>query len=211
VAQVERHGPPPATFSRPAAVVSRAQPGARATQALPGRGPGRPAISRAAPIAPAARIIQQGQGRPPTTQFAQKPAGIARLGGWSRPARGPARDQAAQQWRQGHQGWDQSAPWRRDRNWWRGNDAFSLYVGVRSGFFFIPEIGYVSAPRQYRGHHWQAGQYLPNWFWRYRVSDYWNYGLPEPPDGCFWVWVNNDMALIDTGDGFILDIVHNAW
>lgn len=141
----------------------------------------------------------------------QRPANTPQLGGWSRTARGPAQVQAGQQWRQGHRGWDQSAPWRRDRNWWRGNSAFSLYLGPRVGFFFIPDMGYISVPHQYRNHHWQAGQYLPNWFWRYEVNDYWNYGLPEPPDGCAWVWVNNDVALVDLSDGYILDIVHNAW
>jgi len=72
-------------------------------------------------------------------------------------------------------------------------------------------MGYISVPHQYRRHHWQAGQYLPNWFWRYAVREYWSYGLPDPPDGCAWVWVNNDVALIDLSDGYILDIVHNVW
>ncbi len=125
--------------------------------------------------------------------------------------RGTARVQAGQQWRQAHAGWDQGAAWRRDRNWWRGNSAFRLFVGARSGFFFIPAIGYVSVPVAYRQHEWRPGEYLPRWFWRYEVRDYWSYGLPQPPYGCAWVWVNNDVVLIDTSDGYILDIDYNVW
>ena len=124
---------------------------------------------------------------------------------------GPARVQQSQQWRQSHSGWDGRSPWRQNPNWWRGNAAFRLFGGERLGFFFIPGFGYVSAPAEYRVHYWRADDTLPSWFWRYQVRDYWNYGLPQPPEGCVWVWVDNDVALIDASDGYILDIVHNAW
>jgi Ni/Co efflux regulator RcnB len=140
-----------------------------------------------------------------------RPANVQVLSGWNRAAAGPAQAQAGQQWRQAHSGWDSGARWRGNQNWWRGDAGFRLFGGERIGFFFIPELGYISAPAEYRSHHWRAGDQLPNWFWRYQVRDYWNYGLPEPPDGCAWVWVNNDVALIDTSDGYILDIDHNVW
>ncbi|MDR3507191.1 MAG: RcnB family protein [Caulobacteraceae bacterium] len=133
------------------------------------------------------------------------------MGGWSPAARGPARAQAGDQWRQGHRDWDQGAPWRQNHNWWQGNASFRLYAGPRIGFFFIPDQGYISVPSQYRSRHWEAGQYLPAWYRRHLVRYYWNYGLPVPPNGCAWVWVNNDVALIDRSDGYILDIVHNVW
>ncbi|MFI4974537.1 MAG: RcnB family protein [Caulobacterales bacterium] len=144
-------------------------------------------------------------------QAAKPPANIARLGDWNPTVRGADRDQAGQQWRQGHQGWDQRAPWRGNTNWWRGHSGFRLYVGARLGFFFIPELGYIAVPHQYEQHYWRAGDTLPSWFWRYKVRDYWNYGLPQPPDGCAWVWVDNDVALVEMSDGYIVDIVHNAW
>jgi Ni/Co efflux regulator RcnB len=144
-------------------------------------------------------------------QAARPPANLPVLSGWNRGVTGPDRDREGQQWRQAHGGWDNQAPWRSNRNWWRGNAAFRLFSGERIGFFFIPGFGYVSPPVEYRTHYWRAGDQLPNWFWRYQVRDYWNYGLPEPPDGCIWVWVDNDVALIDADDGYILDIVHNAW
>lgn len=140
-----------------------------------------------------------------------RPANVQVLAGWNRPAPGRAREQAGQQWRQSHNSWDDGARWRGNQNWWRGDPGFRLFAGVRIGFFFVPELGYVSAPAQYRSRHWRAGDELPNWFWRYQIRDFWNYGLPQPPDGCVWVWVNNDVALMDASDGYILDIHHNAW
>jgi Ni/Co efflux regulator RcnB len=141
----------------------------------------------------------------------QAPAGPAALGGWRAPPRGPARDQAGQQWRQSHQGLDNSAPWRRSRDWWRNDSGFRLFQGPRIGFFFVPELGYIVLPHQYRSRHWQAGDYLPDWFRRYAVRDYWRYGLPQPPPGCIWVWLNGDVALIDRSDGYILDVIRNVW
>ena len=133
------------------------------------------------------------------------------LADWSRTVRGPDRDQAAQQWRQGHHDWDSRTPWRGNTDWWRGDSGFRLFSGARIGFFFIPEMGYVSVPQEYQHHYWRAGDTLPNWFWRYQVRDYDRYGLPQPPDGCVWVWLDGDVALMDTSDGYILDIVHNLW
>ncbi len=146
------------------------------------------------------------QGR---TQTARPPA--APLSGWTPPPRGPARDQAGQQWRQSHQGWDNGARWRQGGSWWQGDSAFSLFLGPRVGFFFIPSYGYIAPPQAYRDHRYQPGDYLPSWFWRYRVTNYAHYGLPRPPRGCMWVWVNNNVALIDTSDGYILDMERNIW
>jgi len=162
---------------------------------------------------------QNFQGQPGQPRFGQRqvrhamqpPANQPALAHWDRSVTGHARSQASQQWRQANAGWDSHALWRRNANWWRGNGAFRQYGGVRVGFFFIPAFGYVSAPAQYRERHWRSGEQLPNWFWRYGVRDYWDYGLPQPPDGCGWVWVNDDVALIDLSDGYILDIEHNVW
>ncbi len=72
-------------------------------------------------------------------------------------------------------------------------------------------MGCIAVPSQYEHGYWTPGSYLPNWLWRFKVTDYWRFGLPEPPDGCVWVWVDNNVALIDTSDGYILDIVRNVW
>jgi Ni/Co efflux regulator RcnB len=155
--------------------------------------------------------VQVGPVRRPGGKAARPPAGVPRLGDWNRTVRGPDRDQAGQQWRHGHSNWDSRSPWRQNPNWWRRDRSFRLFLGPRIGFFFIPDFGYVRAPQQYERHYWRTGEFLPNWFWRYEVRAYWRYNLPQPPDGCMWVWVDNDIALIDASDGYILDIVHNAW
>lgn len=139
------------------------------------------------------------------------PINIPGLSGWNRGGPGWDRNRAGQEWRARHGGWDHNAPWRHRRDWWRHHRAWRFYFGERVGFFFIPAFGYVSVPVEYRTHYWRAGEYLPNWFWRFQVREYWDYGLPRPPDGCMWVWVSNDVALVDMSDGYILDIVHNAW
>jgi Ni/Co efflux regulator RcnB len=74
----------------------------------------------------------------------------------------------------------------------------------------VPGRGYVRAPPIYQRHYWPPGDILPEWYWRYEIADYGRYGLPMPPDGCRWVWVDDDVALIDA-DGFILDVVRNVW
>jgi Ni/Co efflux regulator RcnB len=133
------------------------------------------------------------------------------VGIWNRNLRGPDNDRAADQWRREHHGWDRASPWQRNPNWWQHNRAFRFYFGPRIGFFFIPNYGYIAAPQQYRINYFRPGDYLPSWFWRYIVRDYSLYGLPPPPSGCAWVWVDNDVALIDLSDGYIIDIVHNVW
>ena len=179
-------------------------PGGVAGHGTPGGGVGQGPLVNQAPVQ-----SHGPGGRPP--QPGRTPPKTPALGGWNQAVRGTARLQAGQQWRQAHRGWDQSAPWRANRNWWRGNAAFRLFAGPRVGFFFIPGAGYISVPTAYAQRSWRPGDYLPNWFWRYQVRDYWSYGLPQPPFGCAWVWVNNDVALIDTTDGYILDIDYNIW
>ena len=126
------------------------------------------------------------------------------------PAQVPDR-RGGQQWRQQYRGWDQYAAWRQRSDWWRNDSAFRLFNGLRFGFFFVPERGYIALPAQYRNRHWREGDYLPSWFRAYTVRDYERYGLPRPPRGCVWVWLNGDVALIDRSDGYILDIARNVW
>lgn len=130
---------------------------------------------------------------------------------WSRGLHGPDRDRAGRDWRDQHRNWDRNSPWRRDPNWWRHDRGFRRYLGPRLGFFFIPDLGYYAVPSMYEQRYWTVGEYLPNWFWRFEVRDYYRYGLATPPDGCAWVWVDDDVALIDLSDGYIIDIVHNLW
>lgn len=175
-------------------------PSGSAQGVFQGRGPNAPPAAHRGPVGPGAQAS-----RAPAVR--QPPA----LTGWNGNVRGPQRAQLGQQWRGQHRNWDQQAPWRGNRDWWRGDPSFRLFTGARIGFFFFPGYGYIAPPHQYRDHHWQAGDYLPRWFWRYSVKHYASYGLPRPPVGCTWIWLNGNVALVDRSDGYILDIVYNVW
>ncbi len=66
-------------------------------------------------------------------------------------------------------------------------------------------------PRSYWGRTWSEGQYLPDTFWRYQLNDWRTYGLGYPPAGTRWVLVDNTIYLIDEHDGYIIEVIRDAW
>ena len=82
---------------------------------------------------------------------------------------------------------------------------------MRIGFYFAPNYGYYSVPRNYWGQRWRTGEYLPSIFWRYQLDDWRTYGLGYPPEGTRWVLVHNHIYLIDQYDGYIIDVIYDAW
>ena len=204
-AAVSSPGAPPQVQHRPGDFAHRAP------NLPPAGGPPQTVHPPGAGPHPAPQTIRPPGVAPPQAPGVRRPSGVPQLGDWNRALRGVDRDAAARAWREGHRDWDRQSPWRRDRDWWRGSAAFRLFLGPRLGFFFIPELGYVSAPPEFEHRAWRAGERLPRWFWRYVVEDYWTYGLPAPPYGCAWVWVGHDVALIELDDGYILDLVRNVW
>ena len=144
----------------------------------------------------------QQQGRP------QQQAGQA---GVSRTAVATRHVQQSNQWRSANSNWNSNTVWQRNPNWWRGNASFRNYTGVRVNFFYAPGLGYYRVPQEYWGRSWNTGAYLPLFFLRYAVNDYQAYGLPPPPYGCSWVWVNTSILLVDLSDGYILDEINNVW
>jgi len=66
-------------------------------------------------------------------------------------------------------------------------------------------------PRSYWNRRFYEGQYLPSIFWRYQLNDYSSWGLPWPPAWTMWVWVDNNIYLIDQYDGYIIDVIYDAW
>jgi len=107
--------------------------------------------------------------------------------------------------------------WRRDWNrrhgsgWWRNDRRFRGYSGFRIGFYFAPGYGYYRVPRSYWGQRYHVGDYLPSIFWRYQLDDWRTYGLGYPPEGARWVLVDNTIYLIDERDGYIIDVIQDAW
>lgn len=110
-----------------------------------------------------------------------------------------------------------SEQWRRNWNrtnradWWRSDRRFRGYTGLRIGFYFAPGYGYYQVPRNYWGQRYHVGQYLPSIFWRYQLNDWRTYGLGYPPPGTQWVLVDNHIYLIDQYDGYIIDVIFDAW
>ncbi|MFC5374314.1 RcnB family protein [Brevundimonas faecalis] len=115
-----------------------------------------------------------------------------------------------------HNRWNRDQ-WRRDwdrrhrGDWWRHDNRFRGWNGVRIGFYFAPGYGYYSVPRSYWNRQYYVGQYLPDIFWRYQVNDWRTYGLGYPPPGTRWVYVDNAIYLIDEYDGYIIEVVRDAW
>ena len=119
-------------------------------------------------------------------------------------------------YREFHNRWNRDQ-WRRDwdrrhrSDWWRHDQRFRGWSGVRIGFYFAPGYGYYSVPRSYWNRQYYVGQYLPDIFWRYQVNDWRTYGLGYPPPGTRWVYVDNSIYLIDDYDGYIIEVVRDAW
>jgi len=141
-------------------------------------------------------------------------------GGWDRDRYGGGRtwngDRHGRDYGGFRNRWDQN-DWRRDWNrgrgndWWRNDRGFRGYSGFRYGFYFAPNYGYYAVPRNYFGQRWSVGSYLPSIFWRYSLSDYRTYGLGYPPPGTRWVAVDTTIYLIDSADGYIIEVVYDAW
>lgn len=138
-------------------------------------------------------------------------------GGWNRPDRPNGghwdRDRERREFRQrfDSQRWRNDWNRRHGSNWWRNDSRFRGYTGFRMGFYFAPGYGYYSVPRSYWGRHYQVGDYLPEIFWRYQLNDWRTYGLGFPPEGARWVMVDNYIYLIDDYDGYIIDVIRDAW
>jgi Ni/Co efflux regulator RcnB len=174
----------------------------RGSQAVPQR--------QAAPQAqarPQRQAAPQAQARPQNQQAISK----GRQTVPNQSIRSASHVQQATQWRSTNPNWNSRTVWQRDPNWWNGNAGFKNYNGVRLNFFFAPGYGYYSVSREYWGHRWHVGDYLSSFFLRYVVSDYRNYGLPSPPYGYSWIWVNTSVLLVDRNDGYILDEEDNVW
>ena len=211
-AQAQR---PPAQARPAQARTAQARPGqARPGQAHPGMQQQRPPARAARPAGPprqaGAPAGRPAMGRPaPGREATGRPAPRPAMAARPRPT--PAHTAMRNNWRAAHQNWQVHTVWDRNRYWWRGNPAFSAYVGPRANYYFAPGFGYYAVPGQYWGRHWGIGAFLPLFFLSYIVADYAAYGLPPPPPGAAWVWVNNSVLLVNQSDGYVLDEVGNVW
>ncbi len=91
-------------------------------------------------------------------------------------------------------------------DWWRGRRGFEGYGGHRSGFWFAPGWGYYQVDPRWYGYDWEIGAVVPYELRSYYVSDPEDYGLPPAPYGAAWVFLGDQIVLIDLQSGDIIQI-----
>ena len=73
--------------------------------------------------------------------------------------------------------------------------------------------GSYHAPRGYYAYRWHRGDRLPRTYYArpYIVDGYRGYRLYDPPRGCHWVRVRDDVLLTAIATGVVLDVVYNLY
>ena len=68
-------------------------------------------------------------------------------------------------------------------------------------------------PHGYYYRHWTYGQVFPTVFWsqNYWLTDYYSFGLVNPPYGYVWVRYGPDALLVDVSNGQILSVEYNVF
>ena len=110
------------------------------------------------------------------------------------------------EWRRDRREWrrDWNRDWRRDRrydwNSWRYRNRSLFRLG-----------SYYSPYRNHRYSRFSIGFFLEPLFFsqRYWISDPWYYRLPPAPPGTQWVRYYNDVLLVDTWSGEVVDVIYD--
>ena len=115
-------------------------------------------------------------------------------------------------WRGDRQDWRGGGRDRRDwNNNWR-NDRRYDWRSYRNTNRFVFHIGpYYSPYRGYGYNRFSIGQVLDSLFWgrNYWISDPYQYRLPYSPPGTQWVRYYNDVVLVDTYTGEVIDVIYD--
>jgi Ni/Co efflux regulator RcnB len=106
---------------------------------------------------------------------------------------------------QGGRTWNRNGG-RLSGDWWRGRQGFERYEGHRRGFWFAPGWGYYQVNPRWYGYDWEIGGIVPYELRSYYVSDPYDYGLPPAPYGAAWVFLGDQIVLIDLQSGEIIQI-----
>ncbi|MDP8912310.1 MAG: RcnB family protein [Pseudomonadota bacterium] len=101
-----------------------------------------------------------------------------------------------------HREWDRG--WRNDRRYDWQNYRFSNRGLYSPGYYYSP----------YRNHSYSRfgiGVTLGSGFYssRYWINDPWRYRLPEPFPGTRWIRYYNDVLLVDTFTGEVVDVIYD--
>lgn len=106
----------------------------------------------------------------------------------------------------------QALRWNRaDRRWMQQRREFQAYNGRRTGYWFAPGSGYVRVDPRFRGYGWRVGVVVPWQLRSYVVADPWFYGVEPAPPGFRWVWLDNNIALINLRSGAIVRVVTGVY
>ncbi len=122
-----------------------------------------------------------------------------RRGNWDRDRRGDRygdrRDHRRSSWNHG---------WRNDNRYDWQRYRYSNRNLFRSGAYYAPY-------RNYRYNRLSIGFVLDSLFFsnRYWLNDPYQYRLPHAPYGTQWVRYYNDVVLVDTYTGEVIDVIHN--
>ncbi len=104
------------------------------------------------------------------------------------------------------------ARWDRTKGeWWRGRAEFHDFAGVRPGFWYVPGRGYYRPDPRWYGFNWQVGFVAPLEFRTFYVQDPLFYGLAPAPYGFQYIYLNNNIALINVASGQIVSILPNIY
>jgi Ni/Co efflux regulator RcnB len=106
------------------------------------------------------------------------------------------------EYRQDSRQWNRN--WQRDRRYdWRGYRDQNRHI-FRVRPYYAPYRGYGY-------NRFSIGMILDRLFWgqNYWISDPWQYRLPPAPYGYQWVRYYNDVVLVDTYSGRIVDVIHD--
>lgn len=121
---------------------------------------------------------------------------------WRDRDRTSARDAYRSGYRDGHREW--SRDWRRDRryNWYSHRNAYRSHY--RLGTYYAPY-------RHYSYRRLSIGFQLNSLFFgsRYWLDDPWSYRLPEVYGPYRWVRYYDDVLLVDTFSGRVVDVIYD--
>ncbi|MGH7024887.1 MAG: RcnB family protein [Caulobacteraceae bacterium] len=91
-------------------------------------------------------------------------------------------------------------------NWWRGRRGFQGYEGHRNGYWFAPGWGYYQVDPRWYDFDWQVGVAVPYDLRSYVIDDPYDYGLPPAPYGAAWIFLGDQIVLIDLQSGQIIQM-----
>jgi Ni/Co efflux regulator RcnB len=94
----------------------------------------------------------------------------------------------------------------------RHNDAYDQFRRARHATHRYRDGSY-HRPSGWYYRTWNYGDFLPALFFgdRYQIDDYYDFDLPDPPDGTVWVRYGNDALLVDGDTGEIIQVVYGIF